>query len=219
MRTNIKKINRQMKLSEDDFAKVFEEVKNSIEHGVANANAEFKKNPEQFDFRGARAIYATSAIKKLFRRSIYTNDSMYNMVRHLLSHGVDYFLVKGKFLLCIKKMDKKGRVSSFYSKRFQETINGGKVKYSNKMLNILSKLGILKPLPIYFAGYVLDKAGRLDNILLVNYEQGKVENVISLKQLFEPNLFNIAADKNEANNVEELVKVKKEGTSRKVSNN
>lgn len=219
MRTNLHKINKQMKLSEDDFTKVFEEVKNSIEHGVANANAEFKKNPEQFDFRGARAIYTTSAIKKLFRRSIYTNESMYKMIKHLLSHGVDYFLVKGKFLLCIKKMDKKGRVSSFYSKRFQETINGGKVKYSNKMLNFLSQLGILKPLPIYFAGYVLDQAGRLDNILLVNYEQGEIENVISLKQLFEPNLFNIAADINTANNVEELVKAKKKEALKKVSDN
>lgn len=216
--SNIEIFLKNLELSEDNFKKIFLEVKESIEQGVANANSNFINDPEQFDFRGARAIYTTSSVKKLFRKTIYTNEDVRSLVKHIRSHGVDYFLINGKILLCIKKMDNKGRVSSFYSKRFQQTINGGKVSYSVKMLNLLSELGIKKPLPICFAGYVLNKSGRLDNMFLVNYKHGKVENVVSLKVMFEPNLFNITTDKVEKENISDLVMLKKKANPRRVSN-
>jgi hypothetical protein len=188
--TNLYKFLYRLKLSEENFNGLFKCVKDVIEQGVSDANSKINKDPEQFDYRGARAIFLNSSVKKIFRRRIYESSELQS-VKHIRSHGVDYFLINGSFLLCFKKMDKKARVSSFYSKRFQETINGGKVKYSKKMLDILGELGILKPLPIFFTGYVLDPTGRLENIFLVNYKLGKIENVVSLKELFTPDLFTI----------------------------
>lgn len=206
--TNIQNVLSKMKLSEENFMGLFKYVKDVIEQGVSQANSKINNDPEQFDYRGARAIFINSSVKKIFRRLIYERGDLQN-VKHIRSHGVDYFLVNGSFLLCFKKMDKKGRVSSFYSKRFQETINGGKVSYSKKMLDVLSDLGIRKPLPIFFTGYVLDQTGRMENIFLVNYNQGRVENIMSLKDLFTPNLFTI--NEPAVTDIKELVTVKKKG--------
>lgn len=204
--TNLKNFLNVTGLSEDNFRGLFKKINEIIEQGATYANMTFNKDPEQFDFRGAKAIFLNSSVKKLLRRSIYEKDDLQKNVKHIRSHGVDYFLVNGKFLLCIKKMDKKGRVTSIYSKRFKQTIMGGKVDYSSKMLNLLSEMGIKKPLPILFAGYVLDKIGQIENVLLVNYKNLAVEHSISLKELYEVNLFSSEIEND--TNVEVMVKVK-----------
>lgn len=214
--TKISNFLEKTKLSQDNFMGLFKNVKDIIEQGVAKANSKFNEDPEQFDYRGARAIFLNSSVKKLFRRFIYERNELQRHVKHIRSHGVDYFLVNGSFLLCIKKMDKKGRVSSFYSKRFKQTISGGKVNYSIKMLNTLSEMGIRKPLPIFFAGYALDNAGRIENIFLVNYEHETIANIVSLKDLFTPNLFTISSQ-NETD-IKQLVTVKTKKTGNKAAN-
>ncbi len=112
-------------------------------------------------------------------------------INRLKSHGVDYYVLGGKALICFKKMDVKSRISGFYSKRFKEMMNGNAIHYSDNMIQNLAEMGIHKPLPIYYIGYVLDKIGNLADIRLVHYNEGTVAYEVSLAEIFRPNLFNL----------------------------
>jgi hypothetical protein len=94
-------------------------------------------------------------------------------------------------------MDIKSKINGFYSKRFKEMMNGNAIHYSKNMLENLSEMGIEKPLPIYFLGYVLDKFQDLIDIRLVHYNEGNITYEKSLMEVFRPNLFTL--NKNEMN--------------------
>ncbi|RZJ53937.1 MAG: hypothetical protein EOO44_06775 [Flavobacterium sp.] len=81
--------------------------------------------------------------------------------------------------------------SFFYSKRFKTILNGEeKVPYSKEMLEQLADLGIHKPLPILFIGPTLDNTGLVcEDVKCVNYKDGAINFLISLKDAFTPNLF------------------------------
>ena len=174
----------------------------SVRKGIENSSKEFSRDPAQYDFRTAKAVWMNAQIKKLFQQSLLMS-TLRNKVKHLKSHGVDYYLLQGKMLVCFKKMDKKSRVSGFYSKRFKNSLMGGSVNYSKRMLDNLSKMGIIKPLPIYYVGHIIDTSGKLIDVRLVNYENLKVSTLLSLVELFKPNLFS-----NSSENESDLVKSK-----------
>lgn len=161
-----------------------------VKEGVKKAITDFNDDPELYGYRGLKALYMTSAIKKLFLSSICTEPSILRKINHIKSHGVDYFVLDGKALICFKKMDLKSRISGFYSKRFKDMMSGGVIHYSKTMIDNLAEMGILKPLPIYYVGHVLNKAGNLVDVRLVHYNEGTVAYEVSLQEIFAPNLFN-----------------------------
>lgn len=168
--------------------KVYESTKN----GASQALLQIVKFPDEYDFRNAKPVRISSFIKREFVRMLSIDEGLRKKISRFKSHGVDYFLIGGNFLVCLKKIDKKGRVSSFYSKRFKAILNGEeKVPYSKEMLDQLAELGIYKPLPIVFIGHTLDSTGLvLEDVKCVNYKDGKINFLISLKDMFTPNLFN-----------------------------
>lgn len=173
---------------EDFFSKAYESTKN----GASQALLQIVKFPDEYDFRNAKPVRISSFIKREFVRMLSIDDRLRKKISRFKSHGVDYFLIEGKFLICLKKIDKKGRVSSFYSKRFKAILNGEeKVPYCKEMLEQLAEMGIHKPLPIVFIGHTLDNTGLLlEDVKCVNYKDGKINFLISLKDMFTPNLFN-----------------------------
>ncbi|MEW2919976.1 hypothetical protein AB1A65_00810 [Muricauda sp. ANG21] len=168
----------------------------SVKSGIDNSRREFHRDPAQYDYRTAKAVWMNAQIKKLFQEA-FIKSSLRTKVKHLKSHGVDYYLLDGKMLLCFKKMDYRNRVSGFYSKRFRDALSGNAVHYSKSMLDNLSRMGISKPLPIYYIGHILDKANRLVDVRLVNYEDMKIKVLQSLSILFSPNLFSVNASKSD----------------------
>lgn len=174
----------------DLYVKFIEIAYNKVKDGEKKAVTDFNGDPELFRYRGLKALYMTSAIKKLFLSSICTEPSIMQKINHLKSHGVDYFVLDGKALICFKKMDLKSRISGFYSKRFKDMMSGGVIHYSKNMLDNLAEMGILKPLPIYYVGHVLNKAGNLIDVRLVHYKEGSIAYEVSLQEIFAPNLFN-----------------------------
>lgn len=172
----------------------------SIKNGAQKALDDIIKKPSEYDYRNAKPVRINSLIKKEFIENLYSNNELKKKVNHYKSHGVDYFLIDGKFLVCLKKIDRKGRISGYYSKRFKAILNGDeKVPYSKDMLEQLSKMGILKPLPILFIGHTLNTTGlSLDDVKCVNYKNGNIDFSMSLKDMFTPNLFNqYLSNKNE----------------------
>lgn len=172
------------------YARFIEIAYERVKEGVKKAITDFNGDPELYGYRGLKALYMTSAIKKLFFSSICTEPSIMRRINHIKSHGVDYFVLDGKALICFKKMDLKSRISGFYSKRFKDMMSGGTIHYSKTMLDNLAEMGILKPLPIYYVGHVLNKAGNLIDVRLVHYSEGTVAYEVSLQEIFAPNLFN-----------------------------
>lgn len=172
---------------EDFLKKSYEAIKS----GASQALIQIVKCPDEYDFRNAKPVRISSLVKKEFIKMLSFDEHLRKKISHFKSHGVDYFLIAGKFLVCFKKIDKRGRVSSFYSKRFKAILNGEeKVPYSKEMLERLSELGIHKPLPILFIGHTLDNTGlTLEDVKCVNYKDGGINFLISLKDVFMPNLF------------------------------
>lgn len=173
---------------EEFLRKSFEAIKN----GASQALMQIVKFPDEYDFRNAKPVRISSLVKREFVKMLSLDEGLRKKISRFKSHGVDYFLVEGKFLVCLKKIDKKGRVSSFYSKRFKTILNGEeKVPYSKEMLEQLANLGIHKPLPIVFIGPTLDNTGLVcEDVKCVNYKDGGINFLISLKDIFTPNLFN-----------------------------
>lgn len=175
----------------DLYVKFIETAYNTVKDGVKNSVMVFNNDPGQFEYRSAKAIWMNSNIKKLFYNSFILDKELFKRINRLKSHGVDYYILGGKALICFKKMDNKSKISGFYSKRFKEMMSGNAVHYSISMLQNLSEMGIHKPLPIYYIGYVLDKSGNLCDIRLVRYNEGNVAYEVSLVEIFKPNLFNL----------------------------
>lgn len=183
---------------DDDFLEHLLRVSyDSIRQGSQRALKQIVDNPGEYDFRNAKPVRINSLVKQQFIRN-YSNDAeLRKKIRWFKSHGVDYFLIDGKFLLCLKRVDKKGRVSSYYSNRFKAILKGEeKVPYSKQMLEQLAQLGLLKPLPIVFVGHTLDKSGLLlEDVKCVNYKDGGLNFMFSLNDKFIPNLFNQNVEK------------------------
>ncbi len=176
-------------VSEKTYVNFLKNAYDSVKMGVIKSSSDFVIDPEQFNFRTIKAIWINSTIKKLFQRSFLIDESFRNSVKHLKSHGVDYYVIEGKFIVCFKKMDIKSRVSGFYSRRFKNLMEGKAIHYSKKMLDNLALMGINKPLPIFFIGHVIDKIGNLIDVRMVHYNNSKLAYVISLEDYFKPNLF------------------------------
>lgn len=209
----MKKISEKTLVSEETLNELLTLANDCIKEGVNHARKEFIKEPGLFEYRGLKSMYMNSCVKKVFKESLVTRTKLLTKIKPLKSHGMDYFLVEGKFLMVFKKMDRKGRVSGFYSKRFKQTIEGNKINYSLKMMDNLAAMGIRKPLPVYFVGHVINEVGSLIDTCFVNYEHGRVTTFVSLDELFKPNLFNIG-DLNEAS-IDEMITVKNKKESRK----
>jgi hypothetical protein len=187
------------------YVKFTKTAYNAVKEGVYNSLKVFKNDPSQFEYRSAKAVWMNSNVKKLFYNSFILDDTLIKKINRLKSHGVDYYVLGGKAMICFKKMDIKSRISGFYSKRFKEMMNGNAIHYSGNMLNNLSDMGIHKPLPIYYIGYVLDKIGNLADIRLVHYNEGVVAYEVSLVEIFKPNLFNL----NEIDTTDEIKVISK----------
>lgn len=187
-----------------------------VKEGVISSLADFRQDPGQFEFRSAKAVWINSKIKKLFYNSVLFDNQLMSKINHLKSHGVDYYSLDGKALICFKKMDEKGRISGFYSKRFKELMSGNIIHYSKVMLDNLSEMGINKPLPIYYIGHILDNTGNtLSDIKLVHYNDGRVAYEVSLDEIFKPNLFSL----NGVDPVDEIVVTsKRRNNNRKTGN-
>ncbi|SNR25032.1 hypothetical protein SAMN04487979_101387 [Flavobacterium sp. ov086] len=175
----------------DLYVKFIQMAYNIVNDGVKNSVKIFNNDPGQFEYRSAKAVWLNSNIKKLFNNNLVLDNFLTKKINRLKSHGVDYYVLDGKALICFKKMDNKSKISGFYSKRFKDMMNGNAIHYSNNMLQNLSEMGINKALPIYYIGYILDKTGNLVDIRLVHYNDGIVAYEVSLVEIFRPNLFNI----------------------------
>lgn len=173
------------------YVKFIKTAYKSVIEGVKNSLKIFNNDPGQFEYRSAKAVWMNSHIKKLFLNNFIIDGELTRKVNRLKSHGVDYYVLDGKALVCFKKMDHKGRISGFYSKRFKEMMMGNAIHYSKTMLDNLAEMGINKPLPIYYIGHVLDKTGNLTDVRLVRYNEGRIAYEISLMEVFRPNLFTI----------------------------
>lgn len=178
-------------VANDLYVKFIEMAYNTVKEGVSNSIRVFRNDPGQFEYRSAKAVWMNSQIKKLFYSSVFFDSELKNKINHLKSHGVDYYSLGGKALICFKKMDEKSRISGFYTKRFKDLMNGNIIHYSKSMLENLSEMGIHKPLPIYYVGQVLDKKGDLLDIRLVHYNDGGIAYEVSLMEIFKPNLFSL----------------------------
>jgi hypothetical protein len=179
-------------LSEKLTLRILTTAYRSAVSAVNSANRESKRRWWIFEYRGVKSIWTTSCVKAVFKRA-YNECALRKKVHHTKSHGADYFVLDGKALLSFKKMDSKGRVAGFYSKRFKDIMNGNLVHYSQTMVTQLQSLGLSTTLPLYFVGYVVDKVGRLQDVRLVHYRSGSKAYEISLKNLCEENLFTLQA--------------------------
>lgn len=175
----------------DLYVKFIQTAYNMVNDGVKNSVKIFNNDPGQFEYRSAKAVWMNSNIKKLFNNSLVLDTFLTKKINRLKSHGVDYYVLDGKALICFKKMDNKSKISGFYSKRFKDMMSGNAIHYSTNMLQNLSEMGINKALPIYYIGYILDKTGNLVDIRLVHYNEGIVAYEVSLVETFRPNLFSI----------------------------
>lgn len=175
---------------------LYRAIYEAIRKGANRAVGQIIDNPGEYDFRNAKPVRINSLIKQEFIKAYSEDFTLKSRLNWYKSHGVDYFLVDGKYLICFKKIDAKGRVSGYYSSRFKSILNGQeKVPYSKDMLEQLALLGLNKPLPILFVGHTLDKSGLvLADVKCVNYVDGDVNFIVSLKDIFTPNLFNQAND-------------------------
>ncbi|KAF9659591.1 hypothetical protein ABHQ57_03890 [Tenacibaculum sp. ZH5_bin.1] len=176
-------------VSKETYEKLVEVSYKSVALGVSKANKNINSNPLKFSYRGLKSLWYSASIKSEFHKSVLLDSYLRTKVKHLKSHGVDYYLVEGKALLCFKRMDSKSKISGFYSKRFKELMSGNPIHYSKNMLDMLSMLGVQKPLPIYFVGHILDLNGNIKDVKLVHYHDNKIVFDISLKMLNTVTLF------------------------------
>jgi hypothetical protein len=178
----------------------------AIKKGVDESTFEFNTRIKQYEFRGSKSTWMTSAIKRIFIQKI-SESVMGQKVRHIRSYGADYFLIENKLLLCFKKMNRKGRVNGFSTKRFRSLMEGGMVQYSKAMLDVLAKMGIRKEVPIVFVGHILDSIGCLEDIRMVCYHNDEVIYMESLRNQFQSDLFSVQTEERE----EEILVAPKKG--------
>lgn len=202
-------------VSQETYVNFFKKAYVSVKKGVAKSVSDFNKTPEQFDFRTLKAIWLNASVKTFFQKAYMFDEILRSKIKHLKSHGVDYYLLEGKAIVCFKKMDKKSRVSGYYSKRFKDLMEGKAIHYSQRMLNNLAGMGINKALPIYFVGHVIDSTGNLSDVRLVHYDKSQVAYEVNLAELFKPNLFSSANKKDE--NTDIVVTSKKKTAQKKSS--
>lgn len=168
----------------------------AIKKGIDESTVEFNTRTKQYEFRGSKSTWMTSAIKRIFIQKI-SESVIGQKIRQIKSYGADYFLIEDKLLLCFKKMNRKGRVNGFSTKRFRSLMEGGMVQYSKAMLDVLAKMGIRQQVPIVFVGHIIDSIGSLEDIRMVCYHNNEVIYMESLKHKFQSNLFSVQIDEKE----------------------
>lgn len=178
-------------INEDLVVNFLKVAYDAVIQGNSNSNKEFERDREQYSYRCGKSVWRISNIKKLFKQNFLSSE-LYKKVLHLRSYGADYYMLDGKVLFCFKKMTQRSRVQGANSARFKDSMAGNLSKYSISMLRVLSDMGILKPLPIYYIGYVLDYKEALTDVRLAHYKDNKIDYLISLKDFFnDDDLFNI----------------------------
>lgn len=168
----------------------------AVMDGVSGSKKEFERNVDQYSFRCAKSVWRISHIKKRWKE-LYSESSFAKSIMHLRSYGADYYLFNGKVLICFKQMTSRSRVQGMNSKRFKDAMAGNLSKYSVSMINVLSKMGILKPLPIYYIGYILDYKGDLADVRIAHYEDNQIDFLMSLKNLTVHDLFSLTNQNDE----------------------
>ncbi|MBS7787686.1 hypothetical protein KIH23_10285 [Flavobacterium sp. CYK-55] len=176
-------------IDEDLVYRFFNIAKNAVVAGVNGSKREFESDVEQYSYRCGKPVWRNSHIKKKWKEMYI--DEIGRNINHLKSHGVDYYMLDGKALFCFKEMNSKSMVRGVESKRFKDAMSGNLSKYSTSMLETLAKMGILKPLPIFYIGYILDFKGSLSDVRVAHYKDGGIDFIMSLMNLDEQNLFSI----------------------------
>lgn len=94
-----------------------------------------------------------------------------------------YFLLDNKVLFCFKGIDEKDKIGNRDSKRHRNVMLGDPVFMNKRVVEILSKRGIIKQPPIYYFGYHLPKNREL-SIKCVRYENNEVAFSLDLREIF-----------------------------------
>lgn len=176
-------------VSKETYDKIVKLSYKAVRKGVRKSVKDISNDPSQYNYRGIKPIWYNSSIKRMFQESFLLDNYLRTKTKHLKSHGVDYYVLEGKTIVCFKKMDYKSRISGFYSKRFKDLLSGNPIHYSKSMLDNLALMGVNKPLPIYFIGHVLNYSGYLIDVRLVHYNDNRVVFEESLSELNNTNLF------------------------------
>lgn len=184
-------------VSKDTYDRLIKISYESVKRAVNKSVNDINRDPAQYNYRGIKPMWYNSSIKKFFQEAFLLDNHMRMSTKHLKSHGVDYYVLEGKAIICFKKMDTKSRISGFYSKRFKDLMSGNPIHYSKAMLDNLALMGINKPLPIYFIGHVINSHGYLIDVRLVHYNNNQIAFEESLSVLNKPNLFKINKDSND----------------------
>ena len=87
----------------------------SIESGALEAIRQIIKHPDEYDFRNAKPVRINSFIKKEFIKVLSLDEGLRKRIIHYKSHGVDYFLAEGKFLICLKRTISKIRFTETFT--------------------------------------------------------------------------------------------------------
>lgn len=161
-------------VSEETYAILQKIVSENIKKSISEARNEFRDRPLQYSAKRSRTDWITSCIKKHFELAIIKQNDLRKHWTKTKSHGVDYHVIEGKAIFCFKKMDNKGYVSNYRTERFKSLMAGNVITYSSTMLNLLAELGIHKPLPVYFIGYILDNHGSLLDIRITHYDNDQI---------------------------------------------
>lgn len=170
-----------------DFLKLWFE---SIKKASNQCSMDYMKRPLFYSFRNTKPTNFSASVKENVVKEILLTAKFNELVKVLKSHGVEYFLCKGEAFICFKKMNNKGFVNGIKTDRFRNSIDGEeKVHYSKKMMDNLAEMGIHKPIPIFYIGYITNSLGGLVDIKIVNYLHGKINFEASLFNMFEENIF------------------------------
>ena len=215
---NIKSLVKKQGFSAETVDLFLKAAMDGVSRGVNRSLSDFRKSPRDYKFRNCKSSRLSGLSKSDFELEYLKEPKLRNAIKHLKSYGVDYYLLEGKALFCFKKMDQKGRISGSNTKRFKEIMKDGFVKYTENMYKELTKMGILKPLPIIYIGYQLDKLGTtLLDVKCVYFENDKIDYCFSLLDMYRTNLFNTNTKQEDLVEIQPSIKVKKKTSGRKSS--
>lgn len=170
-------------LQEIGCQKVLSNAYESIRDGYKKSRDYIANNPYEFLRKSSMSDKYNSMIVAEFCKKAESDFKISTRIFRFTASNMVYFLLDNKVLFCFKGIDEKDKIGNRDSKRHRNVMSGDPVFMNKRVVEILSKRGIIKQPPIYYFGYHLPKNREL-SIKCVRYENNEVAFSLDLREIF-----------------------------------
>uniref|UniRef100_UPI0039A45518 hypothetical protein n=1 Tax=Ornithobacterium rhinotracheale TaxID=28251 RepID=UPI0039A45518 len=156
---------------------------NAVKRGLRDAVEYIHKNPYEFINLKHKANTINSKIVAEFIKNCEKDYNFSRRVHRLNTHGMTYFVIDRKFLICFKAIDERMFVNNQLTNRHRTIMEGGDVIFNKRVREELYRLGVSFEIPLYYVGFSGNGTG-VFGVRFLRYFDNQIAFHLNLSELF-----------------------------------